>query len=123
MGSERRRAERVRANLPVRWEGFMEAGKGTVSDISTSGCFIMTGGMVVAGELVCMELSVPAVCRMQLWGNVVYSFEPIGFALRFSDMKANEQTMLARLIERLRAANSGTPATQAQQQVGEQQSS
>jgi hypothetical protein len=110
MRPERRRAERVRADLPARWEGFLEKSRGTISDISVNGCFILTGGAVKPDELVSLEMVVPSLLRMQLWGIVVYISEPIGFAIRFNELNAQEQTMLSRLMGHLRersAASAG----------------
>jgi hypothetical protein len=103
MWPEQRKAERVRANLPVRWEALLEKNRGTISDISTSGCFILTGGAVKPHEPVSMEIEVPSIRHMQLWGIVVYSTEPIGFALRFKDLSTSEQRLLSRAIDQLRA--------------------
>jgi len=102
MWPERRRAERVRADLPVRWEGFLEKSRGTISDISVTGCFILTGGAVKTDELVSVEMDVPALLHMQLWGVVVYSSEPVGFAIRFKELSATEQGLLDRVINHLR---------------------
>jgi hypothetical protein len=106
MWPERRRAERVRADLPVRWEGFLEKSQGTISDLSANGCFILTGGAVEPDELVSVEMDVPALLRMQLWGIVVYSSQPVGFAIRFKELSATEQTLLSRVLDYLRARSS-----------------
>jgi hypothetical protein len=103
MTNERRRAERVRINLDVQWEGVLEKRSGTISDLSLSGCFILTDGEVKDNELISIEIDVPAMMRLQLWGVVVYSALEIGFALRFNEMTATEQILLARLIEHYRA--------------------
>jgi PilZ domain len=80
MMNERRTAERVKANLGVSWEGVLERHEGTVSDLSANGCFILTGGEVKDGELI-----------------------SIGFGLRFRELSATEQTLLALLIKHIRA--------------------
>jgi hypothetical protein len=115
MWPERRRAERVRADLPVRWEGFLEKSKGTISDISVNGCFILTGGAVKPDELVSVEMDVPSLLHMQLWGIVVYSSEPIGFAIRFKELSATEQTLLDRVINHLRGRSHAQAGTQPNQ--------
>lgn len=109
MQAERRRAERVRAGLPIRWEGLLAKGQGIISDISDTGCFILTGGQVEPDELISVELDVPSLLRMHLWGSVVYSSEPIGFAIRFKELSATEQTSLARVLDHLRARNAAGP--------------
>lgn len=105
----------MRADLPVRWEGFLEKSQGTISDISVSGCFILTGGAVKPDELVSVEMDVPSLLHMQLWGIVVYSSEPIGFAIRFKELSVNEQGLLDRIINHLRERSPAQAATQPSQ--------
>lgn len=105
----------MRADLPVRWEGFLEKSKGTISDISVNGCFILTGGAVKPDELVSVEMDVPSLLHMQLWGIVVYSSEPIGFAIRFKELSATEQTLLDRVINHLRGRSHAQAGTQPNQ--------
>jgi hypothetical protein len=118
MQSERRRAERVRADLPARWEGFLEKSQGTISDISVNGCFILTGGAVKPDELVSLEMDVPALLRMQLWGSVVYISEPVGFAIRFNELGAHEQAMLSRLLNHLRERSASRSLAQQSHEQG-----
>jgi hypothetical protein len=102
MLQERRRSERVRANLPVRWVGAFAEHEGTIGDISINGCFILSDGDVKIGELISLEIDLPRVLRLQLWGNVVNHAEEIGFALRFKDLTVTDQTLLTRLLEYVR---------------------
>ena len=44
--NERRRAPRLNVNLPVRWEGVLMQQSATVTSLSESGCFILSGGKV-----------------------------------------------------------------------------
>ncbi len=79
---ERRTSERFRANLNVRWETLKAQGRGSVCDLSSSGCFVLTGGEVTAGELLRMDLiSNDGIAT--LWGNVVYAINEMGLAIRF----------------------------------------
>lgn len=97
---ERRTAERVRLNLRTRWEALTTQGRGAVTDLSPSGCFVLTGGEVSVGELIRMDISFPEeiVC---VWGQVVYAVAEIGFALRFNFGNVEEQVALNRLLESL----------------------
>jgi hypothetical protein len=83
-GPDRRASPRRQVEVPARWE---VAGRGghdaTVTDISTGGCFVLTDGTAGEGELVRLDLSPPKGEPLSLWGHVVYSFEQIGFAVRF----------------------------------------
>ena len=79
---ERRTSERFRANLNVRWETLKAQGRGSVCDLSSSGCFVLTGGEVTAGELLRMVLiSNDEIAT--LWGNIVYAINEMGLAVRF----------------------------------------
>ncbi|HEY0003975.1 MAG TPA: PilZ domain-containing protein [Pyrinomonadaceae bacterium] len=102
MTNERRRAARVLVNLPVQWEGVLEKHIGTISDLSLTGCFVLTDGEVKDGELIYIEINVPSLMHMQLSGEVVYSALEIGFALRFNKMSATEQMLLDRLVDHFR---------------------
>jgi hypothetical protein len=97
---ERRTAERVQLNLGARWEGLRTQGRGAVSDLSSSGCFVLSGGEVTVGELIRLEINFPDE-PATVWGRVVYSVAEIGFALRFAFGNEDEQRALARLIDRL----------------------
>ena len=82
-GSERRRARRYKVNFQALWEGVWASREGTVTDLSTCGCFILTDDLVKTGEMVRFELRLPRGGQITLWGNVVYQVEEIGFALNF----------------------------------------
>lgn len=99
---ERRAAERVRVNLNARWEGVLEQHVGTISDISTSGCFILTSGEVKSGELVRVEIQLPTEGWIYQWGEVVYHVPDIGFAVRFTGLSEKEHMMLSLLIDYVR---------------------
>lgn len=102
MSEERRRAERFQINLDIRWEGSSGQRKGTISDISTSGCFILTSPEVVATEAIKVGIQLPKGKIMTLPGQAVYSTEEIGFALRFTDLGKKEELFLQRLIDSAR---------------------
>lgn len=107
MIEERRRAERFRVNLDVRWEGASGQRKGTISDISTSGCFILTSPEVEAAEPIKVGIQLPQGKTVTLPGEAVYSTEEIGFALRFTDLGQKEQLFLQRLIDSARRKLAG----------------
>jgi len=53
---ERRQAERIRLNLPARWQSLLTQDRGGICDLSASGCFVLTAGEVKAAELVRLEI-------------------------------------------------------------------
>ena len=97
---ERRTAERIRINLRARWEGLFSQGRGTICDLSPTGCFVLTGGEVTTGELVRLEMHFPG--RIDLvWGQVVYAIAEMGFALRFALGDEDDRRALDELVEGL----------------------
>ncbi len=104
MIEERRAHERVKANLPARWEGVLTSREGTVTDLSMAGCFVVTSADVQPKELIRLELTLETGRRLHLWGEVVYRMEEIGFALRFTGTEETELRMLEALIDFVRSS-------------------
>lgn len=99
MIEERRESERVRANIPVRWEGVLVSREGTAVDVSMSGCFILTDDAAQPKELIRLEMQLPTGRHLFVWGEVVYTTEEMGFALRFTGLEETELKMLELMIE------------------------
>ena len=102
MIDERRASGRVRANLRAQWEGVLASREGQVTDLSTTGCFVVTKADVQPKELIRLEVELETGRRLYLWGEVVYTVEEIGFALRFTGTEETELRMLGALIEFVR---------------------
>ena len=94
---ERRAAPRLRTNLNLRWETLHTGGRGTICDLSTTGCFILTGGEVSPPELVRMNIVLPAEMAT-LWGSVVYTISEMGFAVRFVFGSEADKELIERVI-------------------------
>ncbi len=104
MGEERRLVERYRVNFRARWEGRRAWREGTVTDISTAGCFVLTEDLgVEPSELVKVELLLPA-GSVTLWGHVVYTAEEIGFGIRFTPFFPEEERRKLDFLVRAEAA-------------------
>ena len=97
--TDRRKAERVQVTIDAHWEGVVAQCAGTVIDLSTTGCFILTSDLVTEDELIRLELTTPTGGLLYLWGEVVYKLEEMGFALRFTGMGDAEREMLSLLLE------------------------
>ena len=97
---ERREAKRVRLNLPVRWESLLAQGRGSVCDLSTTGCFLLAAGEVKLNELVRLEIDFGN-HLVFVWGRIVYRVAEMGFALRFVFSEENERRAVTKLIEKL----------------------
>ena len=91
--SERRKAPRLQVNLPVRWEGVLTQQVGTVTSVSETGCFVLTGGQVQQKELIRLEIDFPsgAAC---FWSEVVDEAYEIGFAVRFTSAGDEDMALL-----------------------------
>ena len=97
---ERRHAERFRLNLHARWESLLASGRGTICDLSETGCFVLAGRRVKTGELIRLAISFPD-HLVFAWGEVAYGVPEMGFALRFTFHDDNERRGLQNLIAKL----------------------
>jgi hypothetical protein len=98
---EQRTAKRIRVSLEARWEGVFMKDSGSISDISASGCFLLTGGEVTASELVRLWIEFPDDQTVAQWGEVVYPVNDMGFALRFVFNDKDDVQTLERLVDSL----------------------
>ncbi len=105
-GMERRLTQRYKVNLPARWEGARVRRAGTVTDISTAGCFVLTEDMgVERRELVKIELLMPGGI-ITLRGYVIYKADEIGFGVRFAPNLPEEEERRLRFLVKAEAARS-----------------
>ena len=98
MEKDRRSAPRVRVNLPARWEGVLSRENATVTDLSRSGCFVLTGGRVDKKELVWLEIQLSDQ-TVNFWAEVVDEASEIGFALKFNSSSPEDEAALAKYLE------------------------
>ena len=95
---ERRGAPRLRTNIAARWETLKTQGRGSVCDLSSTGCFVLTGGELSARELVRLEL-IAGDEIVNAWGYVVYHVREMGFAVRFVLQIDDDRRAIDRLIQ------------------------
>lgn len=106
MGMERRLAERFKVNIRARWEASRTRREGTVTDISTAGCFVLTEDIgVERRELVKIELLMPGGV-ITLWGQVIYKADEIGFGLRFTPNISEEERRRLEFLVKAEAVRS-----------------
>jgi len=106
MGMERRLTERIKVDIRVRWEGSRTRREGTVTDISTAGCFVLTEDIgVEKRELVKIELLLPGGV-ITLWGQVIYKADEIGFGLRFAPNNSEEECRRLEFLVKAESARS-----------------
>lgn len=108
MKTERRRAPRAKVNLPARWEGVISQQHASVTNLSITGCFVLSGGRVEARELLRLEITFPDNDQIYPWAEVVEEASEIGFAVRFTSMDDNEQDRLQRFIAHALEASGAT---------------
>jgi len=99
MEKERRSAPRARVKLAARWEGAMSRENATVTDLSRSGCFVLTGGKVEVKELVWLEIKLSDTQAVNFWAEVVSEAPDIGFALKFNSSSPEDEATLAKFLE------------------------
>jgi hypothetical protein len=99
MEKERRSAPRARVKLAARWEGAMSRETATVTDLSRSGCFVLTGGKVEVKELVWLEIQLSETEKVNCWAEVVSEAAEIGFALKFNSSSPEDEATLAKFLE------------------------
>jgi hypothetical protein len=98
METERRRAPRARVNLPARWEGVLSQQHASVTNLSVTGCFVLSGGRVEPRELIRLEITFPDNDQIYPWAEVIEEASEIGFAVRFTAMDDDEHERLGRFV-------------------------
>src|SRR5215472_11372755 len=109
MQYDRRKATRVKVNLPARWEGVLEQHEATVTSLSANGCFVLSGGSVKPKELVRLEITLPRAGPVCIWGEVVDHAYEIGFAARFTSLSDDQDH--GRLLKYIEGELKKVPAT------------
>ncbi|MGH9903549.1 MAG: PilZ domain-containing protein [Pyrinomonadaceae bacterium] len=100
--TNRRQFERKQAYLNAYLEGVLGRHRGTVSDISLGGCYILTEGAVEKGELIRIEIQSPTGEWVYLWGETAHYTEEIGVGVKFFSDEP-EHSVLNGLMDSLNA--------------------
>jgi len=108
MEKERRSAPRARVKLPARWEGVLSRESATVTDLSRSGCFVLSAGNVEVKELVWLEIQLTDQQKVNFWAEVVNQAPEIGFALKFNSSSPEDEAVLAAFLEKIFQGQSKT---------------
>ncbi|HKO95950.1 MAG TPA: PilZ domain-containing protein [Pyrinomonadaceae bacterium] len=99
MGNERRRAPRAKVNLAARWEGASTLEEARVTNLSETGCFVLSGGTVEIRELIRLEITFPDDSEIYPWAEVIDEANEIGFAVRFNSMDDEELERLRKFVQ------------------------
>lgn len=90
--------EAVNVALSVVWHGAAGKFESRVSEISLDGCFIDSMGQEVMGEAINFNIKLPSGIWASLQGEVTYQEYPVGFELRFTDLKDENKRLLTQVI-------------------------
>ena len=101
-GGDRRRDERFALNVKIAWEGSSGRWEGTLSDISSTGCFVLGPGDVVDGDRVRIDLPLLAGGTVSLWAEVANHVYEIGFGAKFVGLTDAQRTYLERFTDTLK---------------------
>jgi hypothetical protein len=105
MENERRRAPRAKVNLPARWEGVLTQQSAHVTNLSKTGCFVLSGGTVEPRELIRLEITFPDESQIYPWAEVVEEASDIGFAVRFTSLDDEELVRLEQYVSQALASS------------------
>ena len=96
---DRRRAKRYSISLDVEWESHFGRRSGTLSDISSEGCFILSEVDVSDGELVKIFIPLTDGMKVEFLGQVANFVYEIGFAVHFLSVSEAQKEFLENFVE------------------------
>jgi hypothetical protein len=99
MMRERRKDDRAKVDLEASWEGALSQLRGSIVDLSTSGCFILSDDKVRVGELIRVIIQPPRQGELCIWGEVVYQIPEMGFAVRFTGADESDMKQLGLIVK------------------------
>ena len=72
-----------------------------MTDLSRSGCFLLTAGKVEVKELVWLEIQLTDQEKVNFWAEVVNTASEIGFALKFNSSSPEDEAALAKFLQNI----------------------
>ena len=96
---ERRSSKRFAISYDVEWETHFGRRRGTLSDISVDGCFVLTDVDVTDGELVRIFMPLSEGTMVEFMGQVANFVYEIGFAVHFLGLSASQKEFLLNFVE------------------------
>ena len=96
---ERRKLRRYAVTLDVEWEAHSGRKKGTLSDISEDGCFVLTDVDISDGELVKVFIPMSDGTQVEFMGQVANMVSEIGFAVHFFSTSDTQKEFLKNFVE------------------------
>ncbi len=96
---ERRVTKRYAVAIDVEWENHYGRRKGTLSDVSSDGCFVLSEVDVTDGELVKLFIPLSDGMKVEFLGQVANFVYEIGFAVHFLSLSDAQKEFLANFVE------------------------
>lgn len=100
-GKERRQHARYAVRIDVDWENPVGRHRAKVSDVSLTGCFLLSSGEVDDGQIVKLYFPLSNDRKALFWGKIVNHVFDVGFGLKFVAVTDAQQSLLKRLIGNL----------------------
>lgn len=100
-GKDRRKNARYSVTIDIEWETLSGRFPGTMSDISRTGCFILSQANVVDGEDVRIYMRLKDGRTIAFMGRVVNNVFEIGFAAEFVNLGQDLKLFLEKYISTL----------------------
>ena len=100
-GKDRRRYARHAVRIDVEWENPTGKRAARISDVSVSGCFLLTAGEVDDGQIVKVLFPLSNGNRALFWGKIVNHVFEVGFAVKFVGLTDVQDSLLKRMIQNL----------------------
>ena len=97
-GAERRATNRCPVEVDIEWQSSGERQKGTLSDVSFDGCFILGSGEVEDGENVLVFIPLADGMKVQFAGSVANHVFEIGFGVKFDQLSSAQREVLVGLV-------------------------
>jgi hypothetical protein len=98
-GDERRSESRIRLSVDVQWDSNDGTRAGTLSDLTSNGCFILASGFFDEGATVRVSFPTSDGGTVDIVGVIANQFPDIGFALRFVDLTETQKEFLKTFAE------------------------
>lgn len=78
-----------------------------VTNLSMTGCFVLSGGAVQKQELLRLEIILPDESEIYVWAEVVDAANEIGFAVQFNSMDDEDRERLDQFVKQALMAGHG----------------
>lgn len=98
---DRRGVRRYSVKIDIEWEGLIGRQQGTLSDISSLGCFVLCSGEVENGETVKLSIPIGGGMKIQLWSEVINHILEIGFGVRFIELSKDQRELIEKFLQSL----------------------